>query len=73
MLMSVVIRVVNETRSGSVLNCNANIVVLAAVGIAAKIIATCLTVSLTGKKYKIPTAKRGDIIIRITETAATYR
>ena len=70
-LISVVINVVNDTRSGSVPNCSANIVVFAAAGIDACTIITALSKSFTGMKYKIPTAIKGDATILMTLTADT--
>ncbi len=72
-LIIVVKNVVNDTRSGSVPNCNANIVVFAAAGIADCTIITAFRRSLTGMKYKIPIAIKGDATILITLTAETYR
>ena len=70
-LISVVKNVVNDTRSGSVPNCNASIVVFAAAGMDACTIMTAFRRSLTGMKYKIPTAINGEATILMMLTAET--
>lgn len=63
--MIVVTNVVNDTKSGFVLNCSASIVVFAAAGIAACKIKTDFTMVGKGMKYKINAAISGEAIIRI--------
>ena len=73
MLRMVVIKVINETRSGSVPNCRARRVVLAAVGIADWIINTVLYKSSKGINETITAATKGDTAIRIMVAADTKR
>ena len=68
-LIMVVINVVKDTKSGSVSNCKANIVVFAAAGIADCKIMTARNKSLTGMKYKMTAATSGEATIRMTVTA----
>ena len=70
-LRSVVIKVVKETRSGSVPNWMANIVVFAAAGIAACIISTCFSKVLIGMNETISAASNGDSTMRMTDTKST--
>lgn len=70
-LIIVVTNVVKETRSGSVPNCIANIVVLAAAGIEACIINTLFNKVLIGRNDKIIAAKIGETIIRMKVTDVT--
>ena len=72
-LKRVVINVVKETRSGSVPNWMANIVVLAAAGIAACMINTSFNSVDIGKNETIKIAIIGDITIRMKVTHDTKR